>query len=97
MVPVKLMGDAALHAFIANHMITATKATTIEPHTTGVIRFEPPLRGESLAAWLNSVFTSAPFSGLANASQSTLANLSEHGEDLVPKRSTFPIAIRLRW
>jgi hypothetical protein len=50
MVPAKLMGNAARHAFIANHMITATMAMTMAAHTTGVIRFEPPLRGESLAA-----------------------------------------------
>ena len=34
-----------------------TNATTTAAHAIGVIRFELPLRGESLAAWLNSVFT----------------------------------------
>jgi len=32
----------------------ATIATTIVHHITGVAFFELPLRGESLAAWLNS-------------------------------------------
>jgi hypothetical protein len=32
------------------------KPTTITPQTTGVTFFELPLRGESLLAWLNSVF-----------------------------------------
>src|SRR6266852_4963648 len=34
----------------------ATIATTIAHHITGVTCFELPLRGESLAAWLNSCF-----------------------------------------
>jgi hypothetical protein len=44
------------HAYILNQITTATTATTIPAHTTGEIFFELPLRGESLAAWLNSVF-----------------------------------------
>jgi hypothetical protein len=41
----------------------ATKATTITLHTTGVTRFELPLRGESLAAWLNGCFIWTPSNG----------------------------------
>src|ERR1017187_8467134 len=39
---------------IANQIAMAMIATTIAPHSTGVTCFELPLRGESLAAWLNS-------------------------------------------
>lgn len=39
---------------MANQIAIATIATTIVPHTAGIICFELPLRGESLAAWLNS-------------------------------------------
>ncbi len=42
------------HGFIASHVAMATHATTMAHHTTGVTCFELPLRGESLAAWLNS-------------------------------------------
>ena len=38
----------------ANQMPTMTIAATMTLHTIGVTRFELPLRGESLAAWLNS-------------------------------------------
>jgi hypothetical protein len=38
----------------ANQIAMATSAATIAHHITGVRRFELPLRGESLAAWLNS-------------------------------------------
>ena len=37
----------------------ATITTTMTHQTTGVTRFEPPLRGESFAAWLNSWLISA--------------------------------------
>ena len=40
----------------ANQTAMATSAATIAHHITGVRRFELPLRGESLAAWLNSCF-----------------------------------------
>jgi hypothetical protein len=40
---------------ILNQIATAMIATTIAAPTTGEIFFELPLRGESLAAWLNSV------------------------------------------
>jgi hypothetical protein len=36
-------------------MMATTIATTMTPHTTGVTRFELPLRGESFGAWLNSL------------------------------------------
>jgi hypothetical protein len=39
-----------------NQITTATIATMIATQMTGVTFFELPLRGESLAAWLNSVF-----------------------------------------
>jgi hypothetical protein len=42
------------HGLTANHIASATAATTTVHHTTGVTCFELPLRGESLAAWLNS-------------------------------------------
>ena len=45
---------AGRHSPTASHIPTATTATTTAHHTMGVTRFELPLRGESLAAWLNS-------------------------------------------
>ena len=39
-----------------NHIATAIIRATITAQMTGVTFFELPLRGESLAAWLNSVF-----------------------------------------
>jgi hypothetical protein len=51
MVPVRrLIGGAKLQGLIANHMMIATMATTMAAQTHGVACFEPPLRGESLAA-----------------------------------------------
>jgi hypothetical protein len=44
------------HGFIANQIEIATMAATIAAHAIGTTRFELPLRGESLAAWLNSRF-----------------------------------------
>jgi hypothetical protein len=44
------------HACIFNQIAIAIIATTIAAPTTGEIFFELALRGESLAAWLNSVF-----------------------------------------
>jgi hypothetical protein len=46
--------------FIANQIEIATMAATIAAHAIGATRFELPLRGESLAAWLNSRFTGNP-------------------------------------
>jgi hypothetical protein len=43
-----------LHAFIANQIAIAITVTTIAHHSAGVACFELPLRGELLAAWLNS-------------------------------------------
>jgi len=55
MVPVRrLLGGAKLQGLIANHMMIATRATTMPAHTNGATYFEPPLRGESLAALSNS-------------------------------------------
>jgi hypothetical protein len=51
-----LIGDARLQGFIANQIAIATNATMIAPHITGATCFELPLRGESLAAWLNFSF-----------------------------------------
>ena len=39
-----------------NQSTAATITATIAAQTTGATFFELPLRGESLAAWLNSVF-----------------------------------------
>jgi hypothetical protein len=47
--------DVLLHGFVANQIARTAIATTIAAHITGVTRFELPLRGESLAAWLNSL------------------------------------------
>jgi hypothetical protein len=41
---------------MVNQIAPATTTATMTAHTTGVTFFELPLRGESLAAWLNSVF-----------------------------------------
>jgi hypothetical protein len=46
----EVIGGAKLQGLIANHMMIATMATTMAAHTHGVTCFEPPLRGESLAA-----------------------------------------------
>jgi hypothetical protein len=45
-----------LHAYAENQTANATITATITAHTTGVIFLVLPLRGELLAAWLNSVF-----------------------------------------
>jgi len=42
------------HSFIANQIAMASITATMAAHITGVTCFELPLRGESLAAWLNS-------------------------------------------
>ena len=39
-----------------NQIAAAIIRATITAQTTGMTFFELPLRGESLAAWLNSVF-----------------------------------------
>jgi hypothetical protein len=44
----------ARHTLTANQIAMAMSVTTIAHHTSGVTCFELPLRGESLAAWLNS-------------------------------------------
>jgi hypothetical protein len=46
------------HSFNANQIAIATMAKTLVPQTAGVTRFVLPLRGESFAAWLNSLFMS---------------------------------------
>jgi hypothetical protein len=51
-----LTKTGGIHARIVNQIVAMTIATTIAAHTAGVTFFELPLRGESLAAWLNSVF-----------------------------------------
>jgi hypothetical protein len=48
-----IFADTWGHHLVANQIATTTRATTIAAHTAGVTRFELPLRGESLAAWLN--------------------------------------------
>jgi hypothetical protein len=45
--------DALRYSLIANQIAITTTATMMAPHTSGVTRFELPLRGESLAAWSN--------------------------------------------
>jgi hypothetical protein len=49
------------HGLMANQIAITTKAAITILHTTGVTCFELPLRGESLAAWLNSFCIGAPF------------------------------------
>src|SRR5258706_5385077 len=71
------------YTFIANQIAMTTIATTIAHHTSGVTCFELPLRGESLAAWLNSLFISPP-------------DLFENRAHLVPQRG-FAVAVMLRW
>jgi len=43
-----------------NQIASAIISATIAAQTAGVTFFELPLRGESLAAWLNSVFIASP-------------------------------------
>jgi hypothetical protein len=52
--------DRKRQGFQANQIAIATMATIIAHHTSGVTFFELPLRGESLAAWLNSLFIRTP-------------------------------------
>jgi hypothetical protein len=67
-------------------------------HIAGVIRFELPLRGESLAAWLNSCFMKRVFRTKPLTVQNyAIAGLSKHRPHLVPQRGTFPVAIMFRW
>jgi hypothetical protein len=47
-------GLRCYHQFVASQIATTTNVKTIAPHIIGVTRFELPLRGESLAARLNS-------------------------------------------
>jgi hypothetical protein len=47
--------SSSIYILVVNQMTTATIVIRMTPHTTGVTRFELPLRGESLAAWLNSL------------------------------------------
>src|SRR5258708_5371795 len=58
------------HGFHASQIAMAMMANRMTHQTTGVTFFELPLRGESLAAWLNSVFIrrGRRFSGKARAS-----------------------------
>jgi hypothetical protein len=44
------------YARMPNHIAAAIINATTAAQMTGVTFFELPLRGESLAAWLNSVF-----------------------------------------
>jgi hypothetical protein len=46
----------AHHACMPNQIAAAIIEATITAQTIGVTFFELPLRGGSLAAWLNSVF-----------------------------------------
>jgi hypothetical protein len=52
--------DLKRHGFQANQIATATMATMIAHKTSGLTCFELPLRGESLAAWLNSLSIRTP-------------------------------------
>ena len=45
---------------IVNQIAAATATATITAHTTGETFLLLPLRGESLAEWLNSVFIAWP-------------------------------------
>ena len=48
------------YARMPNQTASAIMTATIAAQTTGVTFFELPLRGELLAAWLNSVFITHP-------------------------------------
>jgi hypothetical protein len=54
--PSRPIDAAGLHDLSANQTAMTTSATTMVAHTAGVSRFELPLRGESLAAWSNSIW-----------------------------------------
>jgi hypothetical protein len=71
MVPVRgLIAAPKFQDFIANHRMIAIAATTITAHTTGVTRFDLPLRGESFAAWSNSPPIEASFGDRAACAKS---------------------------
>jgi hypothetical protein len=50
------MTVASFHGLIANQITNATITRTTPLHTNGATCFELPLRGESLAARLKSLF-----------------------------------------
>jgi hypothetical protein len=54
------MSAAKRHSLSANQIAMTTMAATMAAHIIGVTCFELPLRGESLAAWLNLVFIARP-------------------------------------
>ncbi len=78
--------QALHHPCIVNQTVAATATATIAAHTTGETFLVLPLRGELLAAWLNSVFIA----------WSRRAMSAKDAADLVPQRLIFAIAIRLR-
>src|SRR5436190_3757407 len=82
------------HPCISNQIATAIIATTIAAPTTGDIFFELPLRGESLAGWLNSVFIPEPLvaaSGKPHAACPTATRFHDRR-----RLSTVPVARRSR-
>jgi hypothetical protein len=82
--------DAQSYDLIANQIPMATMATTMAPHATGMTCLELPLRGESLAAWLNSF--SIKRTHIRNVAFSN-SMLTKHCQHLVPKRRSLPVAI----
>ena len=55
-VPAQSRARQLLQARMPNHIAATIITATIAAQIAGVTFFELPLRGESLAAWLNSVF-----------------------------------------
>jgi hypothetical protein len=83
--------DASLHGLKTNQSTIATMAAMVVAHTTGVACFELPLRGESLAAWLNSLFMEH-----ARCTAIKPTRLSEDREELVPQRRIFAVTVMPR-
>src|SRR5690349_2621946 len=74
--------DRARYAWVFSQMPTVTATNTITAKMIGEIFLLLPLRGESLAAWLNSVCISL---------------LPKHRRDLVPQRGVLAVGIDLRF
>jgi hypothetical protein len=80
------------HGLIANQIASAIIVMTIAAQTLDVTRFELPLRGESLAAWLNSAlisrrpWTKIAAAGLVATSYRNTASTLSHSEVLSRSR-----------
>src|SRR6185436_10092932 len=83
---VQTSADRRLHQpCIVNQTTAATTTATITAQTTGETFLELPLRGESFAAWLNSVFIACSVGAMS----------AKDAADLVPQRLVFAIGICL--